>query len=230
MRQKQFEQNFEKAMALPMPTKTFAKLNVEKEFVSLTIRPGLINKHLTQDQLIALSRLASHGAVKYSAGHGFIVSVHQDFLEEALEKLTVVGLYAVNPQPSAVVKCCDFCDGERLEALSITEKFLQEIEQFPLKKRIRIGLNACTSACYNAVRDDIALIYHDGKFDLYAGAIQMGRRANSGELLVKKIDESKIIQVVYELLQLFERSTFKEFHGFIRKEKLNIQQTLAQLL
>lgn len=108
MRQKQFEQNFEKAMALPMPTKTFAKLNVEKEFVSLTIRPGLINKHLTQDQLITLSNLASHGAVKYSAGHGFIVSIHQDFLEEALEKLTVVGLYAVNPQPSAVVKCCDF--------------------------------------------------------------------------------------------------------------------------
>lgn len=219
-------QNFEKAMQLPMPTKTFAKLKATDNFISLTVRPGIINKHLTGVQLHVLAQLADEGAVKYSAGHNFIVSVHEEMLEEVVQRLTDVALYVVPPTPSAMMKCCDFCDGDELAALPIAEELLREIEQMPLKKRVRIGFNACTLACYNAVRDDLALIYHKGKFDIYGGAIPMGRRASSGEILARNIPEPYIIECVKKLLVHYNTSDVEEFFRFIKKEKVSIQQYL----
>lgn len=219
-------QNFEKAMQLPMPTKTFAKLKAADHFIALTVRPGIINKHLTSAQLNVLAKLAGEGAVKYSAGHSFIVSVHEGMLDEVMQRLTDVELYVVPPTPSAIMKCCDFCDGDELAALPIAKELLREIEQMPLKKRVRIGFNACTLACYNAVQDDLALIYHKGKFDIYGGAIPMGRRASSGELLAKNIPEQYIIECVEKLLLHYNTSNVEKFFRFIKKEKESIQQYL----
>ena len=224
-----FQQNFEEAMKLPMPNKSFATLNIDGEFLSVTVRPGLINKHLTSEQLQVLAAVEQNGAVKYSASHGFIVSIPKNDLEETLQSLTKVGLYAIPSKPCAVVKCCDFCDGERLEALPIAEKLLRLVEQYPLEKRIRIGFNACTLACYNAVQDDLALIYYDGKFDVYAGAIQMGRRANSGQLLLKKIDEAQIISVVCTLLEKYKNADSEKFSSFIQQEQDLAQQILDNI-
>ena len=223
-----FKTNLEQALQLQMPNKSFASLNMQDDFVSIMVRPGLINKHLTAKQLEVLVMVEKFGAVKSSANHGFIVSIPKIRLEMTIEAFTKVGLYAIPNQPSATIKCCDFCDGERLEALPIAEKLLQVVEQFPLEKRVRIGFNACTEACYNAVYDDLALIYYNGKFDLYAGAIQMGRRANAGKLLVKKIEEEQILTVVQYLLERFEQSNCKTFSSFIQKEQ-HLEQELREL-
>ncbi|WP_413367755.1 hypothetical protein [Lysinibacillus sp. 3P01SB] len=59
-------------------------------------------------------------------------------------------------------------------------ELLQSIEGMASKKRLRIGFNAGDSACYNAVYDDITLIYHDGYVDLTAGAVQMGDMQSLG--------------------------------------------------
>src|SRR5690606_3955589 len=84
------KKNFEKALQLPMPNKTYAKLKAMDDYVALIVRPGLINKHLSSDQLIVLANLEESGAVKYSAGHSFIVTVHRSNVEQAMEKLTEV--------------------------------------------------------------------------------------------------------------------------------------------
>lgn len=212
-----FNDNFERAMELPMPARTFAKLNAAGDFVSLTVRPGLINKHVTAEQLQVLAQLADEAAVKYSAGHSFIVSVEQQKLEAVVAKLTAVGLYAIQPGARAVVKCYDFCDGDRLEALSFARELLQQIEQLPMKKRLRIGFNACTEACYNAVRDDIGLVYHNGYIDLYAGAVQMGRRASSGTLWKRKIPEHELLPLLQNILSDFEQSDCKTFAAFVKR-------------
>ncbi|MER2037279.1 MAG: hypothetical protein ABS944_03970 [Solibacillus sp.] len=47
-----FDQNFICALQLPMPTKTFAKLNSNGKYIALTVRLGLINKHLSSKQLV----------------------------------------------------------------------------------------------------------------------------------------------------------------------------------
>ena len=63
------KKNFEKALQLPMPNKTFAKLKATDDYVALIVRPGLINKHLTSEKLIVLTNTEKMGAVKYSASH-----------------------------------------------------------------------------------------------------------------------------------------------------------------
>lgn len=221
------EQNFKRAMKLPMPKKTFAKLNVDGEYMALTVRTGLINKHLTSEQLMLLAQIEKHGAVKYSASHSFIISVPKVRLQLTIDELTAVGLYVVYPQDSAVIKCCDFCDGDCLEALPMTRQLLQKVEQLKLKQRVHIGFNACTLACYNAVRDNLALIYHNGKIDIYAGAIPMGRRASSGQLIVKNIPEDQIVEAVLYILSMFESSSTQKFETFIRQEK-NLAQALEK--
>lgn len=213
------KKNFEQALQLPMPDKTFAKLKATDDYVALIVRPGLINKHLTSDQLIVLANLEKSGAVKYSAGHSFIVTVHRSNVELAMEKLTEVNLYVASQTPGALFKCCDFCDGDVLDALTLTKDLLEQVEQMPLKSRVSIGFNACTQACYNAVQDDLALIFHNGKVDVYGGAIPMGRRASSGHLLLKKIPENQVIEIVKHILRKYNASQTEKFAAFIHQNK-----------
>ncbi len=217
------KQNFDNAMKLPMPGKTFAKLGAKGDYVALQVRPGLINKHVTSEQLITLANLEKEGSVKYSAGHSFIVTIQQNSMEEAIEMLTQVGLYVVPPTPCATLKCCDFCDGDVLDALPLARQLLLQIEQMPMKQRIRIGFNACTLACYNAVQDDLGLVFHNGKVDVYGGAIPMGRRARSGQLLMKNVPEQQILNIIQQLLTLYNTSPVEKFATFIKREKATIQ-------
>lgn len=216
--------NFEQALQLPMPKKTFAKLKATGDYVALIVRPGLINKHLSSDQLIVLAKLEESGAVKYSAGHSFIVSVHRSNVEHAIQKLTEVNLYVTSQTPSALFKCCDFCDGDVIDALPLAKDLLQQVEQMPLKRTVRIGFNACTQACYNAVQDDLALIFHNGKVDVYGGAIPMGRRASSGHLLLTNISESQITEIVKDILRKYNDSSIEKFAGFVHKNKAYFEQ------
>lgn len=218
------KKNFEQALQLPMPNKTFAKLKAMDDYVALIVRPGLINKHLTSDQLIVLANLEKSGAVKYSAGHSFIVTVHRSNIELAMEKLTEVNLYVASQTPGALVKCCDFCDGDVLDALPFAKDLLEQVEQMPLKSRVRIGFNACTIACYNAVQDDLALIFHNGKVDVYGGAIPMGRRASSGHLLLKKIPENQVIDIVKNILEKYNASSNEKFAAFVHQNKAYFEQ------
>lgn len=220
------KKNFKKALQLPMPNKTFAKLKATDDYVALIVRPGLINKHLTSDQLMVLANLEKSGDVKYSAGHSFIVTVHRSHVEQAMEKLTEVNLYVASQTPSALFKCCDFCDGDLLDGLPLAKDLLEQVEQMPLKNRVRIGFNACTQACYNAVQDDLALIFHNGKVDIYGGAIPMGRRASSGHLLLKKVPENQVIDLVKNILGKYNASSIDKFSAFVHKNKTYFDQLL----
>lgn len=99
------------------------------------------------------------------------------------------------------------------------KEMLQFIEGMASKKRLRIGFNACASACYNAVYDDIALIYHDGYVNLTAGAVQMGRHAKPGELLVKKVPEAFVFVLVQKLIERYsvESSEIETFAVYIKR-------------
>ncbi|WP_332649837.1 sulfite reductase [Lysinibacillus sp. 54212] len=227
-----YRANFKQAMLLPMPEKTYAKLNKNDEYTCLTVRSGIINKHFTPQQFALLASLAEQGAVKYSANHSLLVSVKTEILPQIIEQLTVVGLYVVPPRACAVLKCCDFCDGDRLEALPIATELLNAFEKIPLKRRIRIGFNACTSACYNAVQDDVALVYHRGHFDLYAGAIPMGRSASSGKKILTRVPEAHIEEILSVLLELYNASQTEKFSTFIKRTTTlegQLQRKLHQL-
>lgn len=224
-----YERNLAQANNLPMPEKSYTHLNVNKTFTNLTVRPGLINKHVTAAQLHVLAQLETYGALKYSANHSFLLATPNDRLEQTVEALTAVGLYAIAPTTCAIVKCCDFCDGDKQQGLPLAMQLIEAVEQLPLKQRIRIGFNACTLACYNAVQDDIAVIFHKGHVDIYAGAITMGRRAAPSTLLVRKLPQQQAVQAVQFMLSSFEASPISKFATFIAKHQQLRQQLLEHL-
>ncbi len=213
------QKNLQQAATMPMPENTYATLNNQGDYAYLSIAPGIVNKHFTSEQLVVLAQAAKNGAVKYSASHTLLVTIPQEEIEDAVEQLTKAGLYVVPKGACAVLKCCDFCDGERLEALPLLKEMLQKIEGMPAKKRLRIGFNACASACYNAVFDDIALIYHDGHVDLLAGAVQMGRHAKPGKLLIRKVPEMFVITLVKKLIDRYsaESRENETFAAYIKR-------------
>ncbi len=229
------QQNFQQASILPMPKDTYATLSQRDDYAYVSVAPGIINKHFTGEQLLVLAQVTENGAVKYSASHTLLLSIPKHELNQAVEQLTKVGLYVVPTGACAVLKCCDFCDGERLEALPVVKQMLQSIEGMAAKKRLRIGFNACASACYNAVYDDIAIIYHNGQADLLAGAVQMGRHAKPGKLLIRKVPEFFITQLVQKLIDRYSQESHEKetFAVYIKRHsELSewLEEELCQLL
>lgn len=228
---KLMQKNFKQAISLPMPEHTYATLKKQGDYSYFSVAPGVINKHFTSEQLVKLAEVSKNGALKYSASHTLLVTIPAEEETAALEQLIEAGLYIVPTGACAVLKCCDFCDGEQLEALPLAREMMQTIQGLPVKKRLRIGFNACASACYNAVYDDIALIYHDGCVDLLAGAVQMGRHAKPGRLLLKKIPEAHVIPIVQKLMNKYsEESQEKETFAVYIKRNPELAQWLGEEL
>ncbi|GLC88440.1 sulfite reductase [Lysinibacillus piscis] len=198
-----------------MPTKTFATLKEAEAFTRLAISPGIINKHLTGQQLRLLAELEEIGAVKYSASHSLLLSVPTEQLEEVQHKLLAVKFYILPAGNCAVFKNCDFCDGEKMETLPFFTALFEKLEGYSTKRRLRIGYNACASACYNAVLDDIALIVKEDVADIYAGAIQMGKKANAGQLLYENIALTDVEPTLLKLIDTYNHSTYSLFSTFI---------------
>jgi precorrin-3B C17-methyltransferase len=228
---KLLQRNLQQASRLPMPKNTYATLNKQGEYAYLSVAPGIINKHFTSEQLMVLAQAAKNGTVKYSAGHTLLLTIPKEEVTRAIKQLTEVELYLVPAGTCAVLKCCDFCDGERMEALPLLKEMLQKIEGRPSKKRLRIGFNACAKACYNAVYDDIALIYHEGHVDILAGAVQMGRHAKPRKLLIKKVPEALITMLVQKLIDRYsvESDEKEEFAVYIKRH-LELSEWLEKVL
>ena len=93
-----------------------------------------------------------------------------------MQALQEAGLYVAPSGSIIAMKACDFCDGEKMEAAPITEQLYHAIAGITVPARVRVNINGCASACYNAVYDDIGLVYQQESFDVYLGAVPMGQR------------------------------------------------------
>lgn len=213
-------------MFADMPEKTFATLRRTGDFTCLSIAPGIVNKHFTSAQLLTIAQIAGQtGAIKYSAAHRLLVTVETARLEEVEQAFEKVGLYIYPSGMNATFKWCDFCDGEKLEAKSVAEELFAEIEGYATISRVRIGFNACAEACYNAVYDDIALVYHNEAFDIWIGAVPMGRHAKAGHLIAKKVPATTITVLLQALLDFYNKEArpqepfyrFAKRHGYFEQ-------------
>ncbi len=218
-----------------MPNKTFATLREEGDFTCLSVAPGIINKHFSAKQLTTIAEMVGDtGAIKYSASHCLLITVEAQRVEKIIEAFEAVDLYVLPKGNVALFKWCDFCDGQELPALELAQELYDAVEGFETKQRVRIGFNACASACYNAVYDDIGLVYHSGSVDIWVGAIPMGRQAKPGVLVAKKVPEQRLTSLLLALLQLYNEqakdheafSKFAKRHDFLQQwfdEQLAVQ-------
>ncbi len=210
------------AFNMNIPEKTFEKLNHQGEFTRLAVSPGIINKHYTPTQFQIIAKVVGDtGAIKYSASYSILLSIPTVGLGEAITELQKAGLYVAKQGPIVAMKACDFCDGDKMEAAPITEQLYDSLEGMTVPARLRLNVNGCASACYNAVYDDIALIYQKDSFDVYLGAVPMGANAQAGTLFAKRIPVNQIEGYLHAIILLYKEHARpnEPFYKFYRRTK-----------
>ncbi|MGE8037127.1 precorrin-3B methylase [Lysinibacillus sp. KCTC 33748] len=201
-----------------IPDKTFEKLNNNGDFTRLAVSPGIINKHYTPAQFQTMAKVIGEtGAIKYSASYSILLSISTVEVEKKIEELEDAGLYVAKQGPIVAMKACDFCDGDKMEAAPITEKLYHSLEGITVPTRLRVNVNGCASACYNAVYDDIGLVYQKDSFDVYLGAVPMGANATAGTLFAKKVGVELIEGFLKQIIELYKEHArpnepFYKFH------------------
>ena len=205
-----------------IPDKTFAKLNTEGEFTRLAVSPGIINKHYTPEQFQKIAEIIGEkGAIKYSTSYSILLSVPTIEVSRTIKELEQVGLFIAQQGSIVSMKACDFCDGDKMEAAAITEILYERLVGIEVPKRLRINMNGCASACYNAVYDDIGLVYQKDSFDVYLGAVPMGRHAQAGELFANKVPVQFIEQLLQAIITCYQSHSRKDepFHKYYHRTK-----------
>ncbi|MGE7840419.1 precorrin-3B methylase [Lysinibacillus sp. NPDC093712] len=202
------------------PDRTFEKLNTNGNFTRLAVSPGIINKHYTPAQFQKIAEIVGEsGAIKYSASYSILLSVPTIKVKEIINELQEAGLYIAKQGPIVAIKACDFCDGDKMEAAEITEQLYEALQKETVPSRLRLNINGCASACYNAVYDDMGLVYQKDSFDVYLGAVPMGANAKAGTLFAKRVSVQKIegfLQQIIGLYQKYARPN-EPFHKFYRR-------------
>ncbi|WP_374966778.1 precorrin-3B methylase [Lysinibacillus sp. RS5] len=203
-----------------IPDKTFEKLNHNGEFTRLAVSPGIINKHYTPAQFQAIAMVVGEtGAIKYSASYSILLSIPTVNVANTTKELQDAGLYVAKQGPIVAMKACDFCDGDKMEAAPITEQLFHSLEGISVPTRLRLNVNGCASACYNAVYDDIGLVYQKDSFDVYLGAVPMGANAQAGTLFAKRVAVDRIESFLHEIIRLYNEHARpnEPFYKFYRR-------------
>jgi len=205
-----------------IPDHTIAKLNINGEYTRLAVSPGIINKHYTPAQFQKIAEVVGEsGAIKYSASYSILLSVPTINVKEIMNELQAVGLYIAQQGSIVAMKACDFCDGDKMEAADITEQLYNSLQGEAVPSRVRLNMNGCASACYNAVYDDIGLVYQQNSFDVYLGAVPMGAKAQAGTLFAKSVSVHKIEGFLQHIITLYQNHARpnEPFYKFYRRTK-----------
>jgi precorrin-3B C17-methyltransferase len=119
------------------------------------------------------------------------------------------------------IKACDFCDGEKSDAIPHTEELQKRLGGMDMPKELKLGINGCGMACYGAVQEDIGIVYRKGAFDLFLGAKTVGRNAHSGQIVAEGIAPDDIVEIVENIIHEYKEKGHpnERFHKFFKRVK-----------
>lgn len=171
------------------------------------VSPGVANKHFTPAQLLVLAETAGEkGTIEYTPDHCIVMRIPAADPDEITEKLRECGLILSPIGRVAKIKACDFCDGEKTEAIPYADELHNRLGGMELPKELNIGLNGCGMACYGAVMDDIGIVFRKGKFDLFLGAKPVGRTAHPGQPVAEGIEPERLVEIVANIVAEYKQN------------------------
>lgn len=173
----------------------------------VAISPGVANKFYSSEQLAILSNLiADKGTMEYTADHKMIVKIPTDNPQPFLEKLHQAQ-FLISPVGHVVnIKACDFCHGEKVEAMPYAEQLEAELGGLKVPMPLNIGFNGCSMTCYGAVFDDIGIIYRKRNFDLYIGAKSIGKTAHAAKFVAENIEMDQLVPTVVRVVKEYQQN------------------------
>ncbi|OCA85196.1 precorrin-3B C(17)-methyltransferase [Pseudobacillus wudalianchiensis] len=176
------------------------KQKIESIF-EVAVSPGVANKMFSAEQLLVLSKAAGEkGSIEYTPHHQVILRVPTEDPELITASLQDAG-FLLSPIGDVVtVKACDFCDGEKKDAIPYAEQLHEKFDGLDMPKELKIGLNGCGMACYGAVKDDIGIVFRKGKFDLFLGAKTVGRTAHAGQPVAEGVEPEALVPLLEEII------------------------------
>lgn len=184
------------------------------------VAPGVAAKTLSAAQLTALAEIAgADGTVEYTPHHQLIVRIPTDDPGAVTERLRTEGMNVYSVGDVVSVKACDFCNMEKIDSLPYAVELEKRLAGLAAPKELRIGFNGCGMACYNAVNEDIGIVYRKGRFDLFLGGKTVGRNAHAAQPVAEGIEPEALVATVAGIVEFFrERGHPNErFHKFFKR-------------
>ena len=178
-----------------------------KAIFEAAVSPGVVNKHFTPQQLIAISEAAGEkGTIEYTPHHYVLLKTETSNPQPIIERLKKVGLSLAPTGDVVTVKACDFCNGDKGDAIPYTEQLGRELGGLTVPKELRIGVNGCGMACYGAVNEDIGIVYRKGAFDLFLGAKVVSRTAHPGVYVAEGIPPERVVPMLTRIVEEYRES------------------------
>jgi cobalt-factor III methyltransferase len=209
----------QKEVAIPAYQPSFPQ--VESIF-ELAVSPGVANKKFTAGQLTLLAELAGEeGSIEYTPHHKIVLRIPSTEPEAISQRLQAAGFLLSPIGDVLTVKACDFCNGEKIEAIPYAEEINSRFAGMQLPKELMIGFNGCAMACYGAVKEDIGIVCRRGKFDLFLGAKTVGRTAQAGQPVAEGIEPDQLLPTIEAIIHDYKEKGFpnERFHKFFKRMK-----------
>ncbi|MCR8631366.1 precorrin-3B C(17)-methyltransferase [Paenibacillus radicis (ex Xue et al. 2023)] len=194
----------------------------QQSIFELAVSPGVADKKFTAKQMITLADVVGEkGSMEYTPHHQMILRIPTENPEEITARLRGEGFLLAPIGDVAQIKACDFCNGEKGEAIPYAESLQQKLGGMKVPKELRIGLNGCGMACYGAVNEDIGIVYRKGKFDLFLGGKTVGRNVHPAQPVAEGIDPDRLVETIERIVHRFikEGHPNERFHKFFKRAK-----------
>lgn len=205
----------------PATVNRFAAQYPMEQIFECAISPGVVNKKFTSAQLLAIADIAGEkGEIEYTPHHTIILRVPTTEPQIVVSRMHEANLMTMPVGDVVTIKACDFCNGEKTEGMPYAEEIQQRLGGLEVPKELKIGINGCGMTCYNAVNEDIGLVFRRGKFDLFLGAKNVGRNAHAGTMVEEGIEPDQIVSVLERIVTRFKQEAFpnERFHKFFKRK------------
>lgn len=173
----------------------------------IAVSPGVANKFFTPEQMRTLADVVGeNGTMEYTPEHKIHLKIPTEDPTRIVEKFESVGFLIAPIGDYLNLKACDFCYGEKTDAIPYAEQIQRELGGMKLPKELNIGINGCGMACYRAVFDDIGIVYRKKKFDLFIGAKPVGRTAHAAQPVAEGIEPDELVPLVTKIIDEYKEN------------------------
>ena len=192
----------------------------QESIFEFAVSLGVDNKKMTAQQMQVLAEIVGdQGSIEYSHDHELKVSIKTDEPDTVIDTLKANG-FLLSPVGDVVkIKACDFCDGDKDGSIPQARELYEKIGGLSVPKELKIGFDGCAMSCYQAVAEDIGIIYRRKKFDLFLGAKTTGRNAHVGQPVAEGIEPEKLVDIVVSIVEQYRSQGLpnERFHKFFKR-------------
>jgi precorrin-3B C17-methyltransferase len=190
------------------------------DLFEVAVSPGVANKKMTAQQLALLGEIiGDQGEIVYTPDHYFLLRIPTEKPAPIVQQLTEAG-FLLGPLGDVVqVKACDFCDGRKAAAIPYAEQLQQKLGGQAVPKVVHIGFNGCGMACYQAVNEDLGIVYRKGGFDLFLGGKTVGRDAHPGRQVATGLTPEQLLSTVERIIEAYQKDGYsnERFYKFFER-------------